>query len=176
MSLKKPESDEYASYYAGYIQDLPDENIVSYLESQVQEFESVLKDLPAEKASFRYAPGKWSVKEVLGHINDTERIMSYRLLRIARGDTTELAGFEENDYVRNAGSEQLTVTELLNEFIAVRSATVALVKPLTHEAWLRVGSANKTRVSARAVLYIIAGHAAHHIKLIRERYLLNSAE
>ncbi|MNH80652.1 DinB superfamily protein [compost metagenome] len=171
MSIQRPLKDEYSSYYESYIQELPEVEILAYLESQIEEFGEQLKHLSEEKASFRYAEGKWSIKEVLGHINDTERIMSYRLLRIARGDDTPLAGFNESDYVAYAGSERLAVSDLLAEFSAIRTSTLELAKRLDDEAWQRVGTANGAQVSARAVIYIIAGHAAHHLKLIRERYL-----
>ncbi|WP_433946193.1 DinB family protein [Paenibacillus sp. SN-8-1] len=171
MSLQRPSQNEYSSYYESYIQELPEGEILAYLESQIKQFVEQLKHIPEEKASFRYAEGKWSIKEVLGHINDTERIMSYRLLRIARGDDTPLAGFNESDYVAYAGSERLSIDDLLTEFSAIRTATLELAKRLDDEAWQRVGSANGAPVSARAVIYVIAGHAAHHLKLIRERYL-----
>ncbi|GIP20407.1 DinB family protein [Paenibacillus sp. J22TS3] len=169
MSLQKPLPQEYASYYEPYIQALPEGDILAYLASQTEEFEA-LKNLDDQKGNYRYAPEKWSVKELLGHVNDSERIMSYRLLRIARGDKTPLSGFEENDYVLHAGSERLAVDELVNEFAVVRASTLALARQLDDAAWLRTGVANGFPASARAVLYTIAGHTAHHLRILRERY------
>ncbi|USB34549.1 DinB family protein [Paenibacillus sp. YPG26] len=171
MSLQRPLKGEFSAYYESYIQDLPEGEILAYLQSQLNEFGGQLKHLSEEKANFRYAEGKWSIKEVLGHISDTERIMSYRLLRIARGDNTPLAGFNESDYVAYAGSERFNLSDLLAEFSIVRTATLDLANRLDDEAWQRTGIANGAQVSARAIIYIIAGHAAHHLKLIRERYL-----
>ncbi|RUT36317.1 DinB family protein [Paenibacillus zeisoli] len=171
MSIQRPSIGEYSSFYESYILALPEGDILAFLNSQINEFSELLQSLTEEKANYRYAEGKWSIKEVLGHINDTERIMSYRLLRIARGDKTPLAGFNESDYVAYAGSERLSVSDLLAEFSAIRTATLLLAKQLDDEAWKRTGTANGAEITARAVIYVLAGHAAHHLNLIRERYL-----
>jgi hypothetical protein len=119
----------------------------------------------------RYAPDKWSLKEVLGHINDTERIMAYRALRIARGDATPLAGFEQDDYVRNGPFSDRSLADLIEDYIAVRRATITLFRNLDEAAFARRGVANKNDVTVRALAYIIAGHELHHRRIIEEKYL-----
>ena len=119
----------------------------------------------------RYAPDKWSLKEVLGHLNDTERIMSYRALRISRGDTTPIEGFEQDDYVRNGPFARRALADLIEDYIAVRRATISLFRNLDDSAWTRRGIANKNEVTVRALAYIIAGHELHHRGIIDEKYL-----
>ena len=126
---------------------------------------------PESDGDFRYAPGKWSLKDVLGHINDTERIMSYRALRIARADQTPMEGFEQDDYVRNAPFAQLSLSDLIEDYIAVRRATISLFRNLDEAAWTRRGVASKNEVTVRALAYVIAGHELHHRKIIEEKYL-----
>jgi uncharacterized damage-inducible protein DinB len=166
-----PAADEYAAYYAGYVVAAAADDVMRLLRAQAAALRAACGALDADGARFRYAPGKWSVKEVIGHIADTERIFQYRLLRIARGDTTPLPGFDENAYVAAAGSDAHPLDELLREFAAVRGATLALVHGLDAAAWARRGTASGAEVSARAVLYILAGHAEHHLRILRERYL-----
>jgi uncharacterized damage-inducible protein DinB len=131
----------------------------------------LLSGRPESDGDLRYAPGKWSLKEVLGHINDTERIMSYRALRISRGDTTPLAGFEQDDYVRNGPFARCTLADLIEEYIAVRRATVSLFRNLDEVAWTRRGKASENEVTVRALAYIIAGHELHHRRIVEEKYL-----
>ncbi|GGF76504.1 hypothetical protein GCM10010912_21990 [Paenibacillus albidus] len=141
------------------------------LEQQSQQVLAMFGGLSEEKGDYRYAPGKWSIKEVLGHLIDTERIMSYRLLRIARGDKTPLAGFEEGDYVAAAGFGRFTLQELLGQYKAVRESTLALVASLPEEVSTLAGTANGNPISARAQAAILIGHELHHLNIIRERYL-----
>ena len=129
-----------------------------------------LSPLTDEQAGYRYAAGKWSVKEMIGHLADAERIFAYRLLRIGRGDDTPLPGFEENDYVRAAGSDRRRIRDLLDEWAAARDATAALVRGLPPEAWECRGTANGAVISARALVYIILGHVEHHRSILEERY------
>ncbi|WP_053365942.1 DinB family protein [Bacillus sp. FJAT-27245] len=168
---KRPEQGEYPSYYEPYISLVPEGDIVSALERQADETVILLKGLSEAQALFRYGKSKWSVKEVLGHMADTERIMAYRLLTIARGDAVPLPGFEENAYVREAGFDREPLENLLMNFLAVRAATVNLAKSLGEEAWTRTGNANGYLVSVRAIAAIIAGHELHHRKILMERYL-----
>ncbi|MFC4779451.1 DinB family protein [Paenibacillus sp. GCM10023252] len=163
--------DEYAPFYETYVRLVKDLHPLEVLEQSVQEVVQLIHGLGEEGALHRYAPGKWSVKELLGHIVDTERIMSYRLLRIARGDQTPLAGYEEDDYVRSAAFDDRPLTDLLEEYSAVRRSSVALLKSLGEEALLRRGTANGHPCSARAIAYIMAGHERHHVGVLRERYL-----
>lgn len=166
----RPAQSEYAPFYDGYVQLIPDGDVIHYLCGQLDEVEGLLGHLPDAQANGRYALDKWSVKEVLGHMSDTERVMSYRLLRAARGDATPLAGFDQDDYVRSADSTRRPIGDLLSEFHAVRASTMALVNSVGETAWGRSTTANNVPMSARALLYIIAGHAAHHLTVLRERY------
>jgi hypothetical protein len=169
--IKRPESNEFSSYYAGYIQRVPEGDLLVLLKVQLEDTISLLSHLTEDKASFRYAPNKWSIKEVIGHMTDTERIMSYRLLRIARGDNTPLSGFDEDAFVLGASFDLLPLRDLLDNLAAVRQSTLALLKGLTPEAYLRMGSASNSVVSARALAYIISGHELHHRNVLVEKYL-----
>jgi hypothetical protein len=170
--MQRPEASEYAPNYAGYIQQVPEGDLQQILSNQLGKLELVLQSVDEQQGLFRYAPGKWSIKEVIGHITDTERVMSYRLLRIARGDsTTSLPGFDENQFVEGAAFDRRTIQQLLFEMKAVRTATLALVEGLEDEVWIRRGLTNGKIVSARALAYIIAGHWVHHLQIIEERYL-----
>ena len=167
-----PTAYEYADYYASYVKLVPEGNMAEILEKQMKETVMMLSSLTDHKSEHRYAPGKWSIKEVIGHITDTERIMSYRLLCIARGETVSLPGYDENKYVEEANFDNLTLKELLDHFACVRQSTIHLLKSLSEEALLRKGTANNTEVSARALLTIIAGHELHHRNIIQKRYLV----
>jgi len=170
MTQNRPEASEYAPYYEKYVALVPDGEIVETLETQLRETKLLLARLSEKEAEFRYAEGEWSIKEVLGHITDTERIFAYRLLRIARRDQTPLAGFEHDDYVKAGNFSARPLAELLEEFTAVRRATIALVQPLDEEAWLRRGVANQKEISVRALTFILAGHERHHCLVLQERY------
>ena len=171
MSLAtRPAADEHLPYYSRYVERVPDGELLTRLERQGAETAALLRTIPEGRASHRYAPGKWSVKEVVGHISDTERIFSYRALRIARADRTPLAGFDENGFVRAAGFDRRTLRELVDELVAVRAATVALYRGLGDEEVARRGTANGAEVSVRALAWITAGHELHHVALLRERY------
>ena len=168
-SFGRPLPGEFNPYYDKYVSLVPSGDVVGLLEQQAPETVALFKSL-STKADFRYAPGKWSVKEMLGHLNDTERIMSYRALRIARGDKTPLAGFEQDDYIRDGNFGQRTLADLLDEFLAVRQATVALFRHVDAEGGARTGVANNSPASVRALAYIIAGHELHHRKVLQEKY------
>lgn len=170
-SIERPGTDEYAESFGDYVGRVPGgADLLTLLAEQRDGTAALLSDIPAEKAGFRYAPGKWSVKEIVGHLSDVERIMAYRALRIARGDTTPLSGFDENAYVPFANSDDRELDELVEEWVAVRQATLALFRTLPPEAWSRRGTANGKPLSARAVAYIIAGHERHHLETLRDRY------
>jgi uncharacterized damage-inducible protein DinB len=168
--MNRPQADEFAPYYATYINTVS-ENVLGELEHQVTSFPKFLKLISDEKAYYAYAEGKWTVKEVVGHMIDTERIMAYRALRIARNDKTPLASFEENDYVANASFNDRSLQSLSEEFAALRSANVYFFKSLMDEEYDRKGTASEKTVSVRALLYIIVGHVNHHWRIIEERYL-----
>lgn len=168
--MKRPQPEEYNSFYQNYIDTVGDD-VVSELANQLTSVPEFLGLVPTEKTDYAYAPGKWTLKEVLGHIIDTERIMSYRLLRFSRNDSTPLAGFEENNYVKNAHFANEDFNTMIEEFKAVRKANLFLFRSLTEEELQRKGEANNSLLSVRALLFIMAGHVKHHQKVIEERYL-----
>ena len=157
----KPEPTEYAPFYETYVALVPDVDIVQLLEAQRLQTAQLLAGCSERDGNFRYAPEKWSVKEVIGHLADAERIFTYRALRIARGDETPLPGFEQNDYVREDGSSRRELRDLADEFAIVRASSVALYRSLAEDCWKRRGSASKNEVTVRALAFIAAGHAAH---------------
>jgi len=170
MPTERPKPGEYNPYYDRYISLIPGTDIVGTLASQFPKTVALLSAHSEEDGELRYAPGKWSVKEALGHLIDTERIMAYRALRIARNDSTPLAGFEQDDYVRDGPYSELRLADLIEEFKAVRGATLALFRNLRAGDWTRQGVANKNDITVRALAYIIAGHELHHRNIIEERY------
>jgi hypothetical protein len=167
----RPQPGEYAPYYEKYLTLVQSNDILAALEDQRRQTLLLLSGRSEADGDLRYAPEKWSVKEVLGHINDTERIMGYRALRISRGDATPIEGFEQDDYVRNGPFVQRPLSDLIEDFIAVRRATVSLFRNLDEAAWTRRGIANKNEVTVRALAYIIAGHELHHRRMLEEKYL-----
>ena len=167
----RPQAGEHAPYFSRYIDLVPEEDIIGTIEAQGRELTALLSPLGEEKAAFRYAPEKWSVKEVLGHLCDAERIFAYRLLSIARGETQPLPGFDENDYMRGANFDQRSFADLLDDFDASRRATLTLLRGLPDDAWTRSGTANDNKTSVRAIAYTLAGHARHHLGVLRSRYL-----
>lgn len=167
-----PEPSEYKPYFAGYIGKASQHaDPIQALQEQHKELLEFFGPLDESKLLHRYAPGKWSIKEVFGHIIDTERVMSYRLLRVARGDETVLPSFDENLFVANAGFDQQSWSALLHEFSFVRRATVLLLQGLPEEAWMRRGVYADNPTTVRALAYILIGHPAHHCDIVRERYL-----
>jgi uncharacterized damage-inducible protein DinB len=166
-----PPSAEYAPYYAGYIARVPAGDIVETLKRQHSETIKIITSLTADQGSLRYAPGKWSVREVIGHVNDAERIFAYRALRVGRNDKTPLPGFEENDYVANGNFDERTIADLTSEFDHLRISTLDLFRQFDQEAWTRTGVANAFDVSVRALAWIIAGHELHHREILATRYL-----
>jgi hypothetical protein len=166
----RPGADEFAPYYGTYIAAAPDGDITRTLAEQGETFLASLKNLSEEKAAFAYAPGKWTVKEVICHITDAERIFSYRMLRIGRGDATPLTAFDEPAEAAACGAGDRPLDTLLGEFAAVRAATLALLRWFPDVAWTRRGIASGKEVSVRALAWITAGHALHHAAVLRERY------
>lgn len=173
--VSAPESREYAPYYGQYISLVTGNDVIGALEEQGKEIVALLFSLSEQQAQHRYAPDKWSVKEVVGHVIDTERIFAYRALRIARGDATPIDGFEQDDYVRGAQFDKRTLAGLVEEFAAVRRATVLLYEGLEADAWGRRGTANQKEVTVRALAYLTAGHELHHRKILKEKYLTAAA-
>ena len=171
----RPQPGEYAPYYDRYISlvlnNEQGNDILQTLDQQRRQTVLLLSGRTEADGDLRYAPGKWSLKEVLGHLNDTERIMSYRALRISRGDQTPIEGYEQDDYVRNGPFGRRPLSDLIEDYIAVRRATVSLFRNLDATAWTRRGVANKNEVTVRALAYIIAGHELHHRRILEEKYL-----
>jgi uncharacterized damage-inducible protein DinB len=170
--IGKPEAGEYAPYTLMYIGLLPDDGLVlKHLEDNLKATSDFIRALPEEKLIYRYAERKWTIKEILAHIIDDERIYAYRALRFARSDKTELPGFEQDDYALESRANERTVEDLLREFAAVRHATIALFESIDNKALTRIGVANGNVMSVRAAAYHIAGHELHHLNIIKERYL-----
>jgi uncharacterized damage-inducible protein DinB len=168
--MKRPEPTEYAEFYAGYVSEVPGSDVLGVLESQRVQMLQLFAARSERDGSFRYAPGKWTVKEVLGHINDAERIFAYRALRIARGDQTPLPAFEQEDFVRNGAFGERTLADLAEEFGLVRNASVALFRSLREDAWPRRGVASEKEVTVRALAFITVGHQIHHRSILEEWY------
>ena len=171
LFLQRPSAGEYNPYYEKYVARVPDGDFVELLARQADETLAVLRDIPDNEADYAYAEGKWTIKEVIGHVCDAERIFAYRLLRIGRGDETPLPTFDENSYALAGEFGARTLASMLEEFAAVRAATIALVAGLPTAAWLRSGTASAAPVSSRAVAYILAGHELHHREILLTRYL-----
>ncbi len=167
----RPGKDEFAPYYAGYIEQPRVSDILSALEDQCSEVIELFAGLPAAMGDHRYAPGKWTIKEVLGHVIDSERVFAYRALSFARGEGTPLPGFEQDDYVRVAAFGRRPMENLLAEFEHLRLSNLALFRSFDADEWRAMGVANEVKFSVRALAYIIYGHAAHHLGVIQRRYL-----
>jgi len=168
--VARPEPGEYAPSYEKYISLVPGNDIVTLLEAQRLQMTHLFGARSEREGNFRYAPDKWAVKEVLGHITDSERIFAYRALRIAREDKTPMEGFEQDDYVRAAGFGSRSLADLTEEFALVRAASVALFRSLDKDAWSRRGTANRYEVTVRALAFMVAGHELHHRLILDERY------
>lgn len=170
--LTSPTPDEYAEFYAGYIQRATTRgDVLAGLPQQIEEIRAALGSLSDEQALFRDAPNEWSIKEVMGHLNDVERVFSYRLLRVSRNDPTPLPGFEQDGYVHEAGFDKHPVEELIQEFEYLRRANILAIHNMTEEATLRRGTASGFPVSARALIYMLVGHVDHHMASLNEKYL-----
>lgn len=170
-SLGRPDSSEYAPYAAQYIALIPEGDFLKKFSIQLDNTMILLKPLDDRAALFSYAPGKWTVKDVVGHVTDTERIFASRILRLARNDATPLPGYEQDDYVRAAGASVRPWTELLEELETVRQATLSLFRGLPREAWLRRGIVNNYSATPRGLAFLLAGHELHHRRILREKYL-----
>ena len=171
IPTQRPDATEFAPYYALYIDRVPDGAILPMLESQIATTLPLLRSIPESRGGHRYAPGKWSIKETIGHLNDSERIFAYRALRIGRGDAKPLAGFDQDPYVATGHFDARSLTDLVDELAAIRGATVALFRSFDAEALTRVGTASENPVSTRALGFIILGHELHHVAILEERYL-----
>lgn len=167
----RPEPGEYAPYAIAYIDLVPEDGLLlDHLQTNLEKAKQLARSFPEEKLTWRFAAGEWTIKEILGHIMDTERILVYRALRFARNDSTELPGFEQDDYVPYSHANERSLDDILDEYSAVRMASIALFKSLDDSAWLRAGMANKHNVTVRALAYQVVGHELHHLNSIKQNY------
>lgn len=169
--IQRPEEGEYPAYYRGYIDLVPDGDVLTTLARQNEATLALLRGLSEGQAAFRYAPGKWSIKELVAHLSDTERIFSDRAHRFARADQTPLPGFDENEYVRQGAFDLFSLGDLATGFEAVRRSTLSLFNLMSPEAFTRRGRANNGEISVRALVFVMAGHEIHHVNVLRTRYL-----
>ena len=172
--MSRPQPAEYDPYYQKYVGLVPEDEIVPALDGQTDELDKLFDGVPEEKGTFAYADGKWTLKEVLSHLIDGERMFAYRVFRIARGDKTPIEGFEQDGYIENSHANRRTFSELLNEFRLLREANVLFFKNLETGDWVRTGTANNVEVSVRSLAWIMVGHIRHHTAILRERYLANT--
>ena len=171
VSNVRPGAGEYAESYAGYVAKVPETDVVAALGQQIAAVRAVFDAVPESRADFRYAPDKWSIRELAGHLNDGERVFAYRALRFSRGDGAELAGFDENEYVASAPFSRVPLVDLVAEFEHQRRANVLLFRALAPEAWSRFGVASDNKMTVRAVAYVLVGHVRHHLGTLQARYL-----
>lgn len=169
--MNRPDRDEYASFYAGYIDAVPDGEILSLLQSEHDRTATLLRGLTPEQASHRYAAGKWSVKELVGHVIDTERMFGYRAHAFARRDPARLPGFDQVDYAKSSNADARPLADLVDELAVVRQSHIAMFRGFDEPMWSRRGIGSDCEFSVRALAYIIVGHEVHHRRVIEERYL-----
>lgn len=167
--MNRPQTQEYPGAYLNYISKV-EGNVIEVLENQISDFSNFLHNI-ADKGDYAYAPGKWTIKELVGHIIDTERIMVFRLTCFARNEKAQIPGFEEDEYVANANFNARSLFSLSEEFAQLRKANMFLIKSLTEDELNRSGNANGNQMSVRALVYVLAGHVIHHTNVIKERYL-----
>ena len=163
---------DYAPFFAGYVANVPEEDILSAIEQQSSETQKVITSLDDARASYRYAEGKWSIKQVIGHVTDAERVFGYRALCISRGEKQSLPGFDENEYMRLANFDDWRIGDLAEMYALVRRANIVFFRNMAKDAWDRRGVANNAEITVRALAYVIVGHERHHLKVLRERYLV----
>ena len=171
-TIRRPTDKEYASFYAGYVALVPEGDLLQSLEQQMRDTQARLRPIGEEKSMFRYAADKWSVREVVGHMADSERVFTYRALRFARGDATPLPGYDEKAWGEASNAHNRTLSSLLDDFQTLRAATLSLFRGFSEAAWGRAGTANNVTITVRALGYIVAGHERHHVRILKERYLI----
>lgn len=171
--MTRPEKTEYYEYYETYVSLVDETNIVAAFESQLNALNALFNSISEEKSTFAYAEGKWTIKELVGHLIDGERMFGYRALRISRGDETPIEGFEQDGYVENAPFNDYKFSDLAEEFELVRKSSILFFKHLKETDWTRTGTASGNPVSVRALAYIMVGHVRHHMNILRDRYLSN---
>lgn len=169
--IERPAQSEYAPFYAGYVASVPHGDLIQVLAQQREETLTLFRGIDEARAGHRYAPGKWSIADVLGHVTDAERVFTYRALTFARGDTSALPSFDEDAWAKVANAGRRPLRDLMDEYAAVRAATIELFRSLTPGEFARSGIASTKPISVRALAYIVAGHERHHLRILRERYL-----
>ena len=171
IAIARPEASEFADYYTGYVGKVPGADIMSFLQQQLELAGALIRGIDEAKGAFRYAEGKWTVKELIGHIIDTERVFAYRALVFSRNDSTPLPGFDQEPWAQHANHANVPLAELAAEFESVRRATIYLFRHLDAAAWSRRGIGNNKQMTTRAAAFIIAGHTQHHLDILKSRYL-----
>lgn len=169
--MNRPTENEYAPYFENYIGQVSESDIMAVLRSEIDDLDVLLNRVPAEKETYAYAEGKWTIREMIGHLIDGERVFGYRAFCIARGERQNLPGFEQDDYLQTAPYNHVELEDLLSELRLVRLSNIAMFRTLDEAAWNRVGTANNNDVTVRAIAFIMAGHVRHHMNVLRERYL-----
>lgn len=170
-SVRRPTDKEFASFYAGYVGLVPEGDLFASLEQQAAETQKLLRPIGEAKSQHRYAPDKWSIREVIGHVADSERVFTYRALRFARADATPLPGYDEKQWGLTTNAHTRTLVSLLDDLQALRAATLTLFRGLDDADWDCSGTANNNPITVRALAYIVCGHERHHMKIVKERYL-----
>lgn len=170
--MRRPENNEYGEWYAGYVSSITETDVVAVLAEQIEEISELYGSIDESKGTFTYAEGKWTIKELLGHIIDGERVFGYRLHRFSHGDLTPLSSFDQDVYVANGRSNERTFADLIDEFATQRRSNVALARSFREEDWDLAGIASDNPVTVRALAFIMAGHVRHHSRILKERYLV----
>ena len=168
--MHRPAETEYAPYYQSYVDQVSEEEILPVMRAQLDDLDLLLGKVAPERETYRYAEGKWSIREIAGHLIDGERVFGYRLLCIARGETQNLPGFDQNDYMLTAPYDGIQLEDLLSEFRLVRLANIAMLRSLDEESWNRTGTANDNQITVKALAFIMAGHVRHHMRVLGEKY------
>jgi len=168
--MSRPLETEYAPDFQGYVSHVSEDDIMPALRSQIDALDVLLEHVAPERETYRYAEGKWSIREIVGHLIDGERVFGYRALCIARGETQNLPGFDQDQYMLTAPFDRIELEDLLSEFRLVRLSNIAMLRTLDENAWARMGTANGNPISVRALVYVMVGHLRHHMGVLRERY------
>ena len=169
--MNRPDLEKVPTFYRGYVEKVPEGDLMSLMIESRDKVLDVIQGIPEEKGAFAYAEGKWTIKELISHLSDSERVFAYRALRFGRADHTDLAGFEQDDYVQQSRANHLPMVELSREFTNIRNATIDLYNAFDEKALARFGSANGFRIDVNTLGYIIIGHTTHHLKVLEELYL-----
>ena len=170
--MSRPAQSEYDPYYEGYVSLVPEEDIIPALESQLDELSQLFENVSEDRGTYAYADDKWTVKELLSHLIDGERMFAYRVFRIARGDKTPIEGFEQDGYIENSHANRRPIAELIEEFSLLREANLIFFTNLEKDDWVRTGTANNVEISVRSLAWIMVGHVRHHMSILKSRYFV----